>query len=85
MNKVAVLEEANNKMFTQEQVNKFLEYAKQEMLDKLKSMLENGEGMLTILQRFYPDYVIASSNGNYYFFRISDELQKNNFDLEKFT
>ena len=85
MSEVAILEETNSKLFSQTEVDNLVEKAKQEMLDKLKSMLENGEGMLTILQRFYPDYVIASSNGNYHFFKISDKLQKNNFDLEKFT
>ena len=46
-------------------MHSFVEKAKQEFLDKLKSMVENGEGMLTILQNFYPDYVIASSDGGY--------------------
>ena len=85
MSEVAILEETNSKLFSQEQVNVFVEKAKQEFLDKLKSMVENGEGLLTVLQHFYPDYVIASSNGSYHFFRISEDLQKNNFDLEKFT
>lgn len=85
MAEVEILTEENSKMFTQSQVDSFVEKAKQEFLDKLKSMVENGEGMLTILQRFYPDYVIASSSGGYHFFPISDKLEKNNFDLEKFT
>ena len=85
MSEVAILEETNSKLFSQEQVNVFVEKAKQEFLDKLKSMVENGEGLLTVLQHFYPDYVIASSNGSYHFFRISDVLQKNEFDLEKFS
>ncbi len=85
MSEVAVLEETNSKLFSQEEVDNFVERAKQEFLDKLKSMVENGEGMLTVLQHFYPDYVIASSNGSYHFFRISDDLQHNDFDLEKFT
>ena len=85
MTKAAVLEETNSKLFTQEQVNNLVENAKQEILDKLKSMLENGEGLMTFLQQFYPDYVIATSNGGYHFFRINDNLEKNDFDLEKFT
>ena len=72
MSEVAVLEEANNEMYTQSQVDSFVEKAKQEFLDKLKSMVENGDGMLTVLQHFYPDYVIASSSGSYHFFRIND-------------
>ena len=85
MAEVAVLEETNSKLFSQTQVDEFIAKAKQEILDKLKSMLENGESMLTILQKLYPDYVIASSNGNYYFCPISETLEKNNFDLNKIT
>ena len=85
MVEVEILTEENSKMFTKSQVDNFIEKAKQEFLDKLKSMVENGEGMLTVLQNFYPDYVIASSDGSYHFFPISDTLKKNNFDLEKFT
>lgn len=85
ISEVAVLEETNSEMYTKTQVDSFVEKAKQEFLDKLKSMVENGDGMLTVLQHFYPDYVIASSSGSYHFFRINDKLQQNNFDLEKFT
>ena len=31
------------------------------------------------------DYVIASSDGSYHFFPISETMEKNNFDLEQFT
>ena len=79
------IEDMENTLFSQMEVDNFVEKAKKELLDKLKSMVENGEGMLTILQNFYPDYVIASSNGGYHFFPISETLEKNNFDLDKFT
>lgn len=72
-------------LYTKAEVDNFVEKAKQEILDKLKSMVENGEGMLSVLQYFYPNYVIASSDGGYHFFPISDKLEKNNFDLEKFS
>ncbi len=82
---MAEIESMEASLFTQTEVDNFVEKAKQEFLDKLKSMVESGEGMLSILQYFYPDYVIASSSGSYHFFPISDTLEKNNFDLEKFT
>lgn len=85
MAEISALEESNNSLFTQNQVDNFVEKAKKEFLDKLKSMVENGDGMLDVLQYFYPDYVIASSAGSYHFFPISETLEKNNFDLEKFT
>lgn len=72
-------------LFTQTQVDNLIAKTKQDFLDKLKSMVENGEGMLSILQYFYPDYVIASSDGSYHFFPISETMEKNNFDLEQFT
>lgn len=82
---MAEIENMENTLFTQIEVDNFVEKAKQEFLDKLKSMVESGEGILSILQHFYPDYVIASSNGSYHFFPISENLEKNNFDLDKFT
>lgn len=82
---MAEIESMEETLFTQEEVDNFVEIAKQEFLDKLKSLIESGEGILSILQKFYPDYVIAISNGGYHFFPISDTLEKNNFDLEKFT
>lgn len=85
MAEVEILTEEKENMYTKNQVDEFIEKAKKEILDKIKSLLESGEGMLSILQRFYPNYVIASSRGNYYFFPISEKLEKNNFDLEKFT
>ena len=81
---VQILTEEKNNMFTRNDVDNFIEKAKKEILDKLKSMVENGEGMLSILQYFYPDYIIAPADGEYFFFQISDNLQKNNFELEKF-
>lgn len=85
MAEVEILTEEKESMYTKNQVDEFIEKAKKEILDKIKSLLENGEGMLSILQRFYPNYVIASFRGNYYFFPISEKLEKNNFDLDKFT
>ena len=85
MAEVKILTEKNESMYTKNQVDELIEKAKKEILEKIKSLLENGEGMLSILQKFYPNYVITSYKDNYYFFPISDKLEKNNFDLEKFT
>ena len=82
---VEILTEEKENMYTKNQVDEFVDKAKKEILEKIKSLLENGEGMLSVLQRFYPNYVIASYKENYYFFPISDKLEKNNLDLDKFT
>lgn len=85
INEIKVLEETNESLFTQDEVLALSEKGKNELLDKVKELVEDGSGMLTILQYMYPDYVIASSSGKYHFFPISDRLKKNNFDLSKFT
>ena len=82
---VEVLTEEKDDLYTKNQVDEFVEKAKKEILDKIKTLLENGEGMLSILQKFYPNYVIASYQDTYRFFPILEELEKNNFDLDKFT
>lgn len=85
MTQLEELEKSNQQLFNQSQVDSLIEKTKKEFLDKLKSMVENGDGMLSVLQYFYPDYVIASSDGGYHFFPISDTLAKHNFNLEQFT
>ena len=82
---MAEIETMEKSLFSQSEVDNYIEKAKQEFLDKLKSMVENGDGMLDILQYFYPDYVIASSSGSYHFFPISETMEKNNYKLDKFT
>ena len=73
-----------NNLYTQEQVDEYLKEEKIKIFDKLKLMVENGDGMLDVLQEFYPEYVIVSSDGRYHFFPILDHLKKNEFDLEEF-
>lgn len=85
MAEIELIEESKSQLFTQEQVDDFILKTKDKMLEELKSMVESGDGMLDVLQHFYPDYVIASGNGGYHFFPISETLEKNNFDLQRFT
>lgn len=72
-------------LFTQDQVEEEVNKGKQEILDTMQAMMENGDGPLSLLQYFYPDHVVVSGNGRYYFFPILDSLEKNNFILENFT
>ena len=85
MAEIEEIKENEKILFTQSQVEDYEKKAKEKILDNLKAMVENGDGMLTILQNFYPEYVIASSDGGYKFFPISESMEKNNFDLSKFT
>ena len=75
---------SQNKLFTQEELEEYLEEKKIKIFDKLKFMAENGDGMLDVLQEFYPEYVIVSSDGSYHFFPIQEDLKKNELNLEEF-
>lgn len=85
MKEVNELKESNESLYTKEDAEKFKETGKEELLNEVKALVEEGNGMLTLLQHMYPDYVIASSEGKYHFFPISGNLKKNDFDLSKFT
>ncbi len=56
--------------------------AQTEYLANIRSMMENGDSTLTMLETLYPDKIIAADKGRYYFFDINKNLEKNIFDLE---
>ena len=85
VNEIKVLEEEKEALFTQEEVDVLSEKEKNLLLEEVKKLVEDGSGMLDVLQYMYPDYVIAPSSGKYYFYPISDQLKKNNFNLDNFT
>lgn len=85
MKEINDLKDLNELLYTKEEADNLIEESREELLKEVKSLVEDGSGMLTLLQYLYPDYVIASSDGRYHFFPISDKLKKNNFDLSKFT
>ena len=78
-----IKEEEN--LYTKSQVEKEVYQARQEMLDTMQTMMENGDGTLSLLQYFFPDDVVVSESGGYRFFPILDSLEKNNFILDNFT
>lgn len=82
MAEIVILEESR---YTKEQVDEMVSVEKNEILSTMRNMAENGQGILSLLQYFFPDYVICSGNGRYYFFQISDKLAHNNFNLDNFT
>jgi len=83
------VEDNRDDLYTQsqleERINEEVSREKQEMLDTMQTMMENGDGPLSLLQHFYPEDVVVSGNGRYYFFPILDSLEKNNFVLENFS
>ena len=57
--------------------------AEKEYLDNIREMMESGATTLTLLETLYPEQIIVSNEGRYYFFDINDKLEKVNFDFEE--
>lgn len=55
------------------------------MLDNVRNLVDEGEGMMTLLQTIFPNDVVVASSGKYHLLPINHNLNKNNFDLTKFT
>lgn len=58
--------------------------AQQEILDRIKEMMLNGDGALKMLRSFYPDDIVVVDNSEYHFVPISDTLARNTYLKENF-
>lgn len=68
-----------------EQFEKAKEETSAEYLNKIQTMMENGDGTLTLLETLYPEKIVVPDSGRYYFFEYSETLEKNNYFTENFT
>lgn len=68
-----------------EQYDKAKAETSKEYLDEIQTMMENGDGTLLMLEKFYPDNIVVPDSGRYYFFDISPTLTKNTYKTENFT
>jgi len=55
-----------------------------DQLQIIRSMMENGDGTLTMLETLFPEMIVVPDGGKYVFFDISDTLKKNNYKTENF-
>ena len=56
----------------------------EEYLSTIRTMMENGDGTLTMLETLYPEKIVVPESGRYYFFDILDSLKKNDYANENF-
>lgn len=90
---MASLNEVSEKyVYTEEETQKMVEDGIQtgadekekEILDTMKTMMENGEGTSAMLRLFYPDEIVVASDNRYYFFPILDTLKHHSYQKEQF-
>lgn len=56
--------------------------AQGELLDDIRSSMENGDTTLTLLEKLFPDMIVTADKGRYHFFEINHNLAKNAFSYE---
>lgn len=91
MNQKIALEQdmESGQYITVKEAEKRIELAKnatsEEYLNEIRSMMENGDGTLTMLETLYPNNIVVPDSGRYYFFDISETLAKNDYLNENFV
>ncbi len=53
--------------------------------DMIKEKLENGEGTTAAIRSIFPDQIVVASSGRYYFFPITDEIERHGFSPDDFV
>lgn len=80
-------------VYTQEEVDTMvtsavtnaIDNADSELLQILRSRLENGEGTMAILRDLYPEHVVMLDSGQYYFLPLQEDLAFNSYADENFV
>lgn len=57
----------------------------EEILGKVRSMMENGEGTAAMLRELYKDEIVVAANSRYYFFPILDTIRHHSYIEEQFV
>ena len=75
--------------YTSDEVEEMVEDAREEgresILEQIKTALENGDAVISILKDFYPDYIVVAANSKYNFIAIDDSLAKNSYDIDNLS
>ncbi len=51
----------------------------------IQEKLENGEGTTAAIRSLFPDQIVVASSGRYYFFPITDEIERHGFAEDDFV
>lgn len=87
------LKEKEDYVYTQSDVNAFVEEAVsnaqslevKNMLESIRTRMENGDSTSSVLRDLYPENTVVYADGKYNFFPIMESISKNNYVLENFV
>jgi len=72
--------------YSQHEVDEMVEQAKEEgrksVLEIVKTALEEGNTVISVLKQLYPDYIVAVSSGSFHFVEILDDIEKNPYTID---
>ena len=57
----------------------------EEILGRVKAMMENGEGTSAMLRELYPNEIVVAADSRYYFFPIVDTIPHHSYIEEQFV
>lgn len=58
---------------------------REEIFSQMQSLLGSGDGATLALRKFFQDRIVAVLDGKYYFFPVSDRVDKNPFSPDAFS
>ncbi len=69
----------------EEKIEQAKEEISEEYLNTIRTMMEDGDGTLALLETLYPNNIVVPDSGRYYFFDISETLTKNDYQNDNFV
>ena len=75
-------------IYTEEELNSLIagkeEEAKEELLEYIRTAMEEGKSTVGILRQLYPEQTVISAGGRYHFFDFNEKLAPNLYKNDKF-
>ena len=75
-------------IYTEEELNSLIagkeEEAKEELLEYIRTAMEEGKSTVGILRQLYPEQTVVSAGGRYHFFDFNEKLAPNLYKNDKF-
>lgn len=65
--------------YTEEELNRMREDEKDALLTDIRTRINSGSSMLSILKDYYPDKIVYADNGQYILADINNSLKKNDY------
>ena len=59
--------------------------SREELLGEIRSKMEEGTTLLTLLEELFPEKIVAGDRGKYFFFDVNEKMEKNPYTFDVFN